>query len=328
MKYYINNLKFLLRLYKTSGSMIGVYESYKKCAKLFSYIGVGLEKCDIHVSANCLLLFCKEKRTVYRYPVNKFGYADILRNYYFLLNSKLENIPKLLGVWQFGGVIITAESFEKGERVRIQDTDDVFFLKVLSNLRNLYTQKIVSENFDFAKEVSSYDNVLEDYNSFWVRKLRVIKNIILIKNNSLKIKIGKSVRKTRIHGDLTYNNLLLSKDSILFIDFCRSGLNFPEFDTYLFTIYNITYSRKRVRYDTLFNDIIQFVNKKTNISQVDLFYQLNGEFLTNREIELSLRLVFLYRIVVLTMQNFSPKESAALKLLDFIKMELEKDVKS
>lgn len=146
----------------------------------------------------------------------------------------------------------------------------------------------------------------------------LIINIIKKLNTPKKISITKSL----IHGDLTYRNILVHNQKINFCDFARSDITFPEFDIYLFEIDKITHSSKCRSYIEFFKNIIRFIDGTIQIATLQKFYSFNNRFKTNKKIEQELKFLFLYRMLVLSLQNFKVKDPLPSKLLNYIEKRL------
>jgi len=312
------NLELSKMLYRGNESIINASFNYIKYKRLLSKCNIRLENCKIFFRTNNILLFDTKKDQVYRCSLNKFGYRDNIKNYNFLVNSKLNNIPKPIALWEKNNIAISVEKFMKGKKVNLQDIDSKFILNIIRQMKTLYSKSNILIDFNITKTLCSYDYLMPYYNTLCVNKLKEIKKIIIQKNNTTQISKKRKAVNALIHGDLTYRNMLLNNDQIILCDFCRSEISFPEFDIYLFAIDKITYSNKPINYTTFFDNIINFINDEIKIPELEIFYNINNEFKINKEMEKILRYLFLYRMTILTLQNFKTRDSFQIKILDNI----------
>lgn len=318
------NFELLKILCRGSKSIINTPFNYMRYKKLLSEYKIKLEDCEIYFRTNNILFFDTGKMQVYRCSLNRLGYNDVIKNYDFLANSKLNNIPKPITLWKKDNIAISAETFVEGKKINLQDINKEFILKTLQQMSNLYTESSVLVDFDINKELCAYDYLMPYYNLLRVNRLKRLKELIIQRNNALQIYKERKAVNALIHGDLTYRNILLHNGQIVLCDFCRSEITFPEFDIYLFAIDKITYSNKPINYITFFDNIIKFIIDEIRIPELEMFYNLNSKFKINKEIEKVLRYLFLYRMVVLTLQNFKIRDSFPIKILDNIERKLRK----
>jgi thiamine kinase-like enzyme len=314
------NLQLLKIMYKINRSIAVMPFNYIKYKRLLCKCNIRLENCKMYFRTNNILFFNEEKKQVYRCSLNKFGYRDIIKNYNFLMNSKLNNIPEPITLWEKDNIAISAEKFMKGKKVNLQDINSKLILNILQKMSILYAESNILTDFNVNKALHAYDYLMLYYNPLCVEKLKELKKIIIQKNDTVKISKKRNVVNTIIHGDLTYRNMLLNNDQIILCDFCRSEISFPEFDIYLFFIDKITYSNtnKPINYITFFDNIIKYINDEIKIPELKIFYNINNKFKINKEMEKILRYLFLYRMAILTLQNFKIRDSSQIKILDNI----------
>ncbi len=123
------NFELLKMMYRGNESIINVPFNYMKYKRLLSKCNIRLKNCKIFFRTNIILLFDTEKDQVYRCSLNKFGYRDIIKNYNFLINSKLNNIPKPIALWEKDNITISAENFMKGKKINLQDINSKFYIQ-------------------------------------------------------------------------------------------------------------------------------------------------------------------------------------------------------
>lgn len=318
------NLELLKMIYRGNDSIVNIPFNYAKYKRLLYKCNIKLENCKIYFRTNNILLFDVKKKQVYRCSLNKFGYSDIIKNYNFLLNSKLNNIPKPIMLWEEDSVAISAEKFMQGEKVNLQDINSKFILNILQKISILCAESNIFIDFNIKQALCIYDYLIPHYNPLCAKKFTELKKIIIHKNDIVKITKRRKALNALIHGDLTYRNTLLNDDQIILCDFCRSEISFPEFDIYLFIIDKITYSNEPISYATFFDNIIKFINNEIKIPELEIFYNMNNKFKINKEMGKLLKYLFLYRMVILTLQNFKIRDSFQIKILDNVIERLKK----
>ncbi len=171
------------------------YKLKLKCLrykKFFLEVGIDLKNCDKYFGVNIILLLDIDKSVVYRCSLNGLGYIAILKNYDFLQDLKVDNIPAPLGLWQKNVAVISAESLIQGHKLQVSDIDIEMTRKILKQLRPLYVKNIIKVNFDFENWAKKYNHFLSYYNSLWIEKLAQIKEKII--KNFRFLEDGKKVR--------------------------------------------------------------------------------------------------------------------------------------
>ncbi len=308
MQNFIKNCKLKLKYFR--------YKNF------FLEVGVDLKNCDKYFGVNIILLLDIDKSVVYRCSLNGLGYIAILKNYDFLQDLKVDNIPAPLGLWQKNGAVISAESLMQGNKLQVSDIDIEMTRKILKQLRPLYVKNIIKVNFDFENWAKKYNHFLSYYNSLWIEKLAQIKEKIIKNFRFLEDGKNREVINSDIHGDLTFRNIITNEEKLFFLDFDRSEINFPELDIFLFCIDTLTYKKGTLTYNSFFNNIIDFINEKIDFHEIGIFYDLNKEFEANRQFDKHIKYLFLYRMLILILQVFDIQDRQPAKLLDKILYEL------
>jgi hypothetical protein len=289
-----------------------------KFRNTFPELQINFKECPAIFGINIMLILDRNKGLVYRCPLNELGKIAILQNYNMLQEINESAIPKPLGEWHRDGLLITAEALLTGKKIQLTDINQKLIEQIFSRLSLIYEKNIVRTRFDIENWFSNYDYLVERYSRSVVKRIsRIIsktKNKIL---SSSKIR-NFEVVNTRIHGDLSFRNIIIEDDKIFFIDFDRSEISFPEFDVLLFYLDYLTYKEGRITYESFFDNIFNFIEGKINIDWLDKFYKLNDKFCLNKTLDLELRYMFMYRVLIHILQSFSIFDLAPLKLLDKI----------
>lgn len=291
---------------------------YAKYRKLFLDCGIKLKNCEVSLGVNIILLIDKKGLIVYRCSLNKLGHTAILRNYDFLQSSRIDDAPQPLGLWRKDDIAISAESLVDGEGLRADEVDTKVTKRIFGRLYPIYRQYKIVINFDVDKWFRAYDYFLSCYNPLWVDKLNTLREMIVERLAFSRQRKNNHVANTCIHGDLTFRNVVLGGDRVVFIDFDRWGVDFPEFDIFLFYIDSLTHRQTPVTYETFLTHVIQFIKGRMNVPEIETLYNVNPEFKVNRRFDRDIRNLFLYRTMVHILQSFDNKESRPLRLLDRI----------
>lgn len=291
---------------------------YAKYRKLFLDCGIKLKNCEVSLGVNIILLIDKKGSIVYRCSLNKLGHTAILRNYDFLQSLRINDAPRPLGLWRKGDIAISTESFVEGKKLRVDEVDAEVTKRIFGRLYPVYCQNIVGVNFDIKEWFGKYDYLLSCYNPAWVNKLNKLKEMIIERSVFSRNGVNNQVANTSIHGDLTFRNIMLNGDRVVFLDFDRWGVDFPEFDVFLFYIDSLTHRQTPVTYETFLTHLIQFIKGRMNVPEIETLYNVNPEFNVNRRFDRDIRNLFLYRTLVHILQSFDNRESRPLRLLDRI----------
>ena len=289
--------------------------------KILGKCGVDLQSCDTIVSINKMIFINKIEEIVYRCSTNELGSVCITNNYNYLVSSKFSNIPKPISIQKNNDLIISAESLMSGTEIDIQDITSEMFTEIIRQINPLYNINRSIQHFDLQNELNSYDKYFEYYCSLWVDKLVKIKHLIISSIDLLSME-KMCVCKTLIHGDLTYRNILSDNGKFLFYDFDRSEISYPEFDIYLFYIDWLTHTDKP-KYEVFFSNIFKFIHGEICIPHIETFDHFNTNFKINSDVKESLKFIFLYRMIVLSLQNFNSADAHPIRLLNMIINELE-----
>lgn len=275
---------------------------------------INLKKCNIRISYNNLIAIDKQKFVIYRISFNSIGENNLLNNYKFLEQNNIIKAPKPIAMRQ-NGIIITSEEMIKGTNISFESINRKSLINIINEFNKLYSKNKKNIIFDIKKELSIYENLIKNYPEKWKEKLEKIKKIIIQKNDFGSKKNIKAV-KTYIHGDLTFKNILLNKNNFYFIDFDRSGINFAEFDIWLFKLHYLTY-KYDYSYKGFLNYILNFINNKIIIEELEYFYNLNENFAINKKMSYILKYLFLYRMLALSLQNFNKNDILPINLLEY-----------
>lgn len=283
---------------------------------------VPLTECKVLVSYNSLIAINEEYSVVYKCSFNKIGYQNIKNNYSFLETSGFRKCPKAISISEIDDVVISTESFSGEAFLKAEDLNGDVIGKLLCDLKEMYIGNISRQPFNPEREFGKYDYLFAYYPPSWRDAVLKIQTKIrrLIPNNCPDNQIYKTV----IHGDLTYRNILKSNDSITYVDFDRSEISYPEFDFYLFCVDLETHRDGQSTYELLFNNIFKLINGKLAlIDEID-YYEILPDFDVNKVFMKEMKLLFLYRTLVLTLQYYTNTTNVPQRIFTQINNGLDK----
>ncbi len=287
--------------------------------------GIHLHHCEVLVGYGMLIVIDREKELVHRCSYNKNGCKNTKNNYTFLKTSGFDRCPEAISISEINGNVISTEKFLKGTFFRAEELNDDIINELFCSLKKLYIKNIVCQRFNLEEEFEKYDNIFECYPSKWINTVLEIKTKIkkiLNENHS-----GDKVYKTMIHGDLTYRNILMSAGKPMYIDFDRSEISYPEFDFYSFVTDLETHKTGMPTFDLFFDNIFKLMNNESTLSNVIDYYKMFYGFKANKTFVLEIKMLFLYKTVVLLIPYFiGTAEEFAENILTYVNNKLEKCV--
>ena len=264
---------------------------------------ISLAECKVLVSYNSLIVINKKESVVYKCSFNKIGYQNVKNNYSFLKTSGLRKCPKAVSISEVDGVVISTESFSEGTFLKAGDLNTDVITKLLHDLKEMYLGNISLQPFNLEREFGRYDYLFAYYPPRWKEMILQIQTKIrrLFHSSQSETQVCKTV----IHGDLTYRNVLESNDGTVYVDFDRSEISYPEFDFYLFCVDLETHRVGPSTYELLFNNIFRLIDGKLAlIDEVD-YYKMFPNFRMNKAFMQEIKLLFLYRTMILTLQYYT-----------------------
>lgn len=309
---------------KINNRYLGNYSTKIWCQKCVSQLNIpniDIKQCAICSGVNSVICFNGHTRSVYRFSANGFGQIAIKRNYSFLLNNRHENIPLPLGIWENESNVVTAESLLDGTSIGVDDLDE-HYSNILNSLQKLYTQNACKMPFSIEGWFKKYDYLATLYNQAWIERLKEI-SALIIGCDVAKASNNGHVVMTRLHGDLTFRNILNNRGIISLVDFDRSEMDFPEFDMYLLQLDARTHLLEPT-YGRFFDYIISLINDSGTLPQMENFYSAYPIFRSNIKHEALLKRLFIYRMAVMILQVFNDSDKTPIRLLERIKHELHR----
>lgn len=300
-----NNLKCV----KTKKHLLILPKKYFKTIKKY----FDFKNSYVHISYNNLILIDKKKLKIYKTSFNKIGWKNLENNYKSLKRTVKLNAPYQISTAKDNGIFISRETFLLGNQLILEKINKKILINIINSLSEFYLENKKSEIFDLKKELNSFDNLIKYYPKIWEEKINLIKKIIFEKNKKNNF---CQIFKTKIHGDLTYKNILLYNNQFYFIDWDRSRTSFPEFDIWLFKIHSLIYKKGKPSYELLVDYIFKLIRKEINVKELNYFYDSKNDFKVNLEITDILKYLFLFRIIVLSLQNFYKDKKMPMDLLN------------
>ncbi|MGA1980087.1 MAG: phosphotransferase [Sedimentisphaerales bacterium] len=208
-----------------------------------------------------------------------------------------------MSITEVDDVVISAESLSEGAFLKTEDLTSNVISKLLRDLKEMYINNISRQPFDLKQEFGKYDYLFAYYPSSWKDAVSQIQT--KIKKIILCTPPDGQICKTLIHGDLTSRNILKSNGNITYVDFDRSEISYPEIDFYLFCVDLETHRDGQSTYELLFNNIFKLMDGRlTLIDEID-YYKIFPDFGANKSLIKEIKLLFLYRTLVLTLQYYT-----------------------
>lgn len=264
--------------------------------------GVRLHHCEVLIGYDMLIVIDREKGLVHRCSYNENGCRYAKNNYTFLKTSGFDRCPEAVSISEINGNAISTERLLKGTFLQAKELNDNIINELFCSLKKLYLKNIVCQRFNFEEEFEKYDNILEYYPLKWVNMTLEIKTKIeqiLGENHS-----EGRVYKTMIHGDLTYRNILMSDGKIMCIDFDQSEISYPEFDFYSFITDLETHKTGMPTFKLFFDNIFRLINNELILNDAINYYKMFHDFKANEAFALEIKLLFMYRTMVLLVRYF------------------------
>ena len=256
---------------------------------------------------NQLLLFNTQRKVLVRCSLSDDGNKEIRNNFNFLTQHTSSCFPQPRGTVRGGRRIVCNETLLVGQRPAIEIVTEELTQLVISLLNQaVYKGREVQTHLDAKIEMDVYEERASALPDDVRRELAEVRRVL---ESSASTTTGDVV-KTMIHGDMTYRNLVVSDTAISFCDFSRSGLSFPEFDVFLFVLDAQTYRHPPTTFALFLDNILGFVNGGATMREVDFLYRINPAFRVNHKVEYPLKVLFLYRTLVHSLEYLKdrPKE--------------------
>jgi len=274
---------------------------------------ISLTECEVLVSYNTLVAINEKDSFVYKCSFNEVGYQNVKNNYSFLKTSGFRKCPKAVSISEIDDAVVSVESFLGGTFLKVKDLNSNIINKSFHDLKEMYLNNISRQTFDLEREFGQYDYLFAYYPPNWKDAVLQIQGKIrrLLHSNYSDSQICKTV----IHGDLTYRNILKLNDGTVYIDFDRSEISYPEFDFYLLGVDLETHKVGPPTYESLFNNIFRLIDGKLAlIDEID-YYEIFPDFSENKVFMQEVKLLFLYRTLVLTLQYYMNTTSVPERIL-------------
>jgi hypothetical protein len=283
---------------------------------------IRLTDCEVLVSYNILVAINKKESLVHRCSFNRIGYRNVENNYSFLKTSGFDKCPEAISFLESDDVATSTEGFLKGTFLKVEDLNYEAISKILYDLKGMYLKNISCQSFDLEQEFKQYDYLLNYLPSDWKNTILQVQTKIrnILANNHS----DKQVCKTLIHGDLTYRNVLKTDGKTMYVDFDRSEISYPEYDFYLFITDLRTHKSETPSYELLFNNIFGLIDDESALSNEIVYYDVLPDFEGNRAFAREIKLLFLYRTLILTLQYFTTKKELSENILKYANEGLDK----
>ncbi len=220
--------------------------------KKFTFIKINLMLCDLLIFDNkdieiinffktlkldCISVIKKSRIIVIKDVcaglIYKYSYKDSIReiqnNYSALMSVENLDSPKCIHLIKGKVGVFSSERLINAKEFFLSDfSSNIYsnsiFKSICVKLQEYHFYTLKKVKINIINEMSQYDFLIEKENIKAFDDVR--SNLISVFN----LNNYKHVYKAKIHGDVTYRNILKSNKDIYFIDFERAAFDFPEFD--------------------------------------------------------------------------------------------------
>lgn len=243
-------------------------------------------------SDNKLILSNKNNETVIKFCWGTSSERLFFETHYnFINNSHLNIFPSSIAYKNTAKFIQIKESLQKGHPLTINDVSPETLHCILKTLSPFYKDHIVKQNFNIKNDLTKYNHHLSTIDSSVSEKILGLQALIS------KIIVSKSQTViSRIHGDLTFRNIIQHNGDFLFVDFEQSEVTFPEYDYLNFLSDQQVYQSNHPSYEKYFEILITFLFKKENI--LTEFYRALPLFKQNEAMSSNILLLFINRFLI------------------------------
>lgn len=309
------NLILFKVIYKKNKNIVKSVTDYNRYKNFFSKHNIDLKNCNILAGTNVAIILDKRNSLIYRLSLNQFGRKWVMSNYQCLQSNLMDHIPKPCGLWVDADVALSAESFVSGTVLKASELTPDIIKRIFDQMYALYIRNVEKVNFDSDAWFNQYNHYINKFNPLWVKYLNRLREGMQENSPLFHGSQREEVVFSRIHGDLTFRNVLVNSEELNFIDFDRSEINFPEMDIFLFYLHHWTYQQSVVDYHTFFSNIIGFISGALNFPGISNFYSICPAFKINQSFRREIAELFLYRMTVMILNASDPGGSYSVELL-------------
>ena len=233
------------------------------------------------------------------------------QNHDFIRNSDFPGFPSSSYRCHLGFLHIYLEELMWGKPVVIQETPFEMIAKSISNLSEFYQKNSSIVSFDFRSELHKYHELLVNLPVVIYEEMLSLRNLIDLQLPEVaRLKVGK------IHGDLTFRNILVAGNQLHFIDFEQTECSLPEFDYLTLRLDWEVYQSQRVTYEKYFKFLIGYFEENA----LEGFYQQCPFYRDcNSEYSKEILLLFIYRFLVYRINcNLNNETDRVLLILNYL----------
>tara|TARA_B100000959_G_scaffold286462_1_gene365209 strand:+ start:5074 stop:6045 length:972 start_codon:yes stop_codon:yes gene_type:complete len=227
---------------------------------------------DIHVIKRCRIIVMHDtaRKKIYKYSCGESS-REIIRNFKELGSSSCLQTPRGHNIISTKYSVLSSEEYIESDQTKIElfekETASVnLFMSMFKALDEYHSESLIKMQCIFSEEINEYDFLIEDHHRYSLDKVKA--KICTLYSGSSQAELYK----TKIHGDVTYRNILQRDGKIYFIDFERSGIDFPEYDSLNFMLDLSVHQSGKATYMYYIDYLIDvYLNKQ----YIDIFSDLH-----------------------------------------------------
>jgi len=205
--------------------------------------GVKLECISVIKKSRIIVIKDTCKGLIYKYSY-KDSIREIQNNYAALKRVKKLSSPKYTCFITGEVGVLSVEELISGKEIILSNLNpniysDTIFRNICTTLQDYHSQTLKQVKSSIISEINQYDFLVDEGNLSTFNEIK--KKLLFL----YKLKDEVIVTKAQIHGDITYRNILVNNQKLIFIDFERASFDFPEFDYLNFILdFNVHASKK------------------------------------------------------------------------------------
>lgn len=242
-------------------------------------------------SAHTLTILDHKQSYVFKFGLTEWGDYCVKKNYDTLNVCELPSSPLPIFLARDKKLLYSVESLVSGEIYPANVSIDLGKY-VLNNLSDWYRDHFIQETIgDWLKRQVEVLSFLTKAQQKLVNKL----NSVIMQYSDTKLDV------TYIHGDVTYDNVIVRSNRLYLIDWDRSGIGLLEHELWLSAIYVRTKNRKYYDEKLFLFTMLDYLNSK----QAEKVYEWIGitydGFSINTSVPHIVQALFMLRMYVYMM---------------------------
>jgi tRNA A-37 threonylcarbamoyl transferase component Bud32 len=250
---------------------------------------------DIDVIKRCRIIVMHDavSKKIYKYSCGESS-REIIRNYKELGSSSCLKKPRGLNLISTKYSALSSEEYIESDLIKIdlfeKEIASVNLCKIMFKaLDDYHSESLIKMQCIFSEEINEYDFLIEDHHRHLLDNVKSKFNTLYSGSSQAQL------YKSKIHGDVTYRNILHHDENLYFIDFERSRVDFPEFDSLNFMIDLTVHQSGNASYMSYIDYLIDVYLSKQYVKVFSDFHDMKNPNLYNVNNQEFVYLKFLIR---------------------------------